>query len=892
MAVNTPYRFGRFELHPATRQLLADGGQVTLGARAFDLLLALVERRDRLVTKDELLQIAWSGLVVEENNLQVQVSALRKILGPQAIATIPGRGYRFAARLENDPRPATARPTEAPERRQAPRPWLVPSLSEGPRLAAVIFTDVVGYSARMHKDEAGTIALVNADFERMRSLCGQHAGETLNTMGDGLLLCFPSALQAVSCALQIQREFGARKATTPLETVLEHRIGVHLGDVFHLETGDVAGDGINIAARLESKAPPGGICLSQTVYDTVKGKLAMRATFVGSETLKNIGHPVQIWHVSPEESAAENAAANISDRRPAAAVASHAPDLSSIAVLPFTNMSDDKDTGYFADGVHEDLLTQLSFIGELKVVSRTSVMEYRETKKKIPQIASELGVRMLVEGSVRQASNHVRVSAQLIDAHSDHHLWAKSYDRELKDIFAIQSELATEIAKALMVKLTPKQRARILRRPTENLAAYDLFLRHVELSNRTAGILFPQSLAERIELLSQAVKLDSDFALAWARLGGEHARAMSFGVDRAPARLTLARQAIDRALELAPDDIEVQIEVGHFYLLGSSNYERATRSFDSVLHVAPNNVDARLGVAAIQRNQAQFADYHANLEWVIAVDSRNARALGNLARLLNVHRHFDQALTVQQQLIDVRPGNLAQEALYHLIEYRRTGNWESFDRWRVKLPHNSELSSRNVWFLDRARAVFRRDFDTVLRLVDTLAARGTWTQAQWSPFVIAIEKAIVLLAMGDKERALQIARTTLEQKDTLLRDEAFKVELFRFSSYFHAILGGREAALANHQRAVEIALADKNFLMGHVVSTDCWCLFALLGDRELALQELSRALKVPGTFPHEIQVELAGFALWDDRGFLAIVNDPANNAPLPIENLGMADTCA
>lgn len=273
---------------------------MTLGARAFDVLVVLVERRERLVTKDELLETAWPGLVVEENNLQVQVSALRKILGPHAIATIPGRGYRFTARLEGDASPVNDRPPGTVERRKEVRPWLLPSLSEGPRLAAVVFTDVVGYSARMQRDETGTIVLVNADFARMRLLCGQHGGESLNTMGDGLLLCFPSALQAVTCALQIQHEFNARGTASVPGQELEHRIGVHLGDVFHLETGDVAGDGINIASRLESKAPPGGICLSQTVYDTVKGKIPMHAHFAGPETFKNIAEPVPIWLVMPE----------------------------------------------------------------------------------------------------------------------------------------------------------------------------------------------------------------------------------------------------------------------------------------------------------------------------------------------------------------------------------------------------------------------------------------------------------------------------------------------------------------------------------------------------------------------------------------------------------------
>ena len=366
------------------------------------------------------------------------------------------------------------------------------------RLAAVVFTDVVGYSARMQRDEASTISGVEADLDRMRKLCIEYGGEVLNSMGDGLMLCFPSAVKAVSFALKVQGEFAARKSSAP--QALEHRIGVHLGDVISLENGSVAGDGVNIASRLEAKAPPGGSCMSQTVYDTVNGKVPMQASFVGPQNLKNIAQPIPVWHVRPESGAGATdiraskfappapqrhakrwllsalsvvlvvsvaAGGWLWSRRDASLtppVAKAGPalaDSKSIAVLPFTNMSDNKDNAYFADGMQEELLTQLALLSELKVVSRTSVMDYRDTKKNIRQIGTELGVRTLVEGSVRRAGNSVRVAVQLIDTGSDKHLWAKSYDRELKDVFAIQSELATEIVRALKVSLSPHDQARL-----------------------------------------------------------------------------------------------------------------------------------------------------------------------------------------------------------------------------------------------------------------------------------------------------------------------------------------------------------------------------------------------------------------------------------------------
>ena len=445
--------------------------------------------------------------------------------------------------------------------------------SERRRLAAVVFTDVVGYAARMQRDESDTLAAVNADSRRMRECCAEQGGEVLNSMGDGLMLCFQSAAQAVTFALKVQEEFSARATGDPRRSALVHRLGVHLGDVIFQEDGSIAGDGVNIASRLEAKASPGGICISQAVYDTVKGKVPMQARFAGPLKLKNIAEPILAWQVLPAGAAAGAAFAGATEpwwrgrrglitaisiavvavagtwlwsRRDAppapfaGKVASAMADSQSIAVLPFTNMSDNKENAYFADGVHEELLTQLARLAELKVVSRTSVMDYRDSKKNMRQIGAELGARTLVEGSVRRAGNSVRVTAQLIDAATDKHLWAASYDRELKDIFSIQSELAHEIVAALKLNLSPQQMALLGRKPTDNLAAYDLFLRVQQMLNNDTGTFrIGANTMQRIELLSRAVELDPRFALAWAFLGRDLAADYRWN-GRSPARLRLS----------------------------------------------------------------------------------------------------------------------------------------------------------------------------------------------------------------------------------------------------------------------------------------------------------------------------------------------------------------
>lgn len=785
------------------------------------------------------------------------------------------------------------------------------------RLAAVVFTDVVGYSSRMQRNEAATISGVEADFERMRTLCVENSGEVLNAMGDGLMLCFPSAVHAVSFALKIQAEFAARKSSSP--EALEHRIGIHLGDVISLENGGVAGDGVNIASRLEAKAPPGGICISQTVYDTVSGKVPMQADFIGSENFKNIGQPIPVWHVRLEgttgaSDAGRSRLAPKGPRRPAKrwlisavsavlvlAIAAGGwlwsrrdvsssrtgsgavltlADGKSIAVLPFTNMSADKDNAYFADGMHEELLTQLALLGELKVVSRTSVMDYRDSKKNMRQIGTELGVTSLVEGSVRRAGNQVRVTAQLIDAGSDKHLWAASYDRELKDIFAIQSELATEIARALKVSLSPQDQVRLARKPTENLAAYDLFLRHQELVNRSLGTYRTfGTVKERIALLSRAVELDPKFALAWAKLGAEHARAYQFGIDRSSSRLAQAMQAIERALALAPDDIEVRIEKGIFHYYGTMDYARAAQAFEKVLRIAPHNVYARMQLAFVRNRELRRADFAEQLEKVLAIDARNVSALTAFANHLVNFRHFDRALAVQQQLVNIRPDDVDLQGKYQRIEHWKSGKWDAFDKWRSALPPGVERTSGRVWRLDEDRAIARRDFDAALRLID--AAPEEVLSGEWSTLSSSLARAQVLLAKGDRSRAMATARTLLAQAADKLRDRPDDQDLLIISSYSRAILGEREAALAEHRQAHAIVLARKNVSEAESIDQDLTRLRALLGDREQALQELTRQLKLPGSLASDFRDDPAFFSLWDDPAFRAIVNDPANNAPLP-----------
>ncbi|MGQ0652456.1 MAG: adenylate/guanylate cyclase domain-containing protein, partial [Betaproteobacteria bacterium] len=616
------------------------------------------------------------------------------------------------------------------------------------RLVAILAADVAGYSRLMALDERGTMEALDAARAILRAQIEAHGGRVIDMAGDSALALFDTAAGALSAALAAQPKLEHASRDAPEDRRLRVRIGLHLGDVAQKSIDDtVYGDGINLSARLQTVARPGGICISQTFYETVRGKLEFQAQFGGRQSFKHIREPLAVWHVEPGAPAARPrarwrvaaAAAAAAVLVPAGAAWWYARparldappaavDARSIAVLPFVNMSDEKDASYFAEGVQEDLLTQLALLGELKVISRTSAAEYRGSAKNVRQIGGELGAAAIVQGSVRRAGSRVRVSVQLIDARSDKHLWAASFDREVKDIFAIQSELATEIARALRVSLTPDDAARMARKPTENLEAYELFLRQQELAIRSVSSVSSatHALAERIALLSRAVELDPRFALAWARLGAEHARAYFYSLDASAARLALARRAIERALAAAPHDLEVRIEAGNVHYYGDRDYARAAQYFEALVRNAPNHITALTQLALVRRRQGQWLDSTNLLQRVVAIDARYMPALTTLLENLLSFRHFDEAIALQRRLVAMQPGNLDAACTLHELDWLKSGSFAGYDAWRATLPPAPERLSARVWGMDLARAAAQRDFDAMLRQLE-LAPSDQWS---------------------------------------------------------------------------------------------------------------------------------------------------------------------
>jgi TolB-like protein/class 3 adenylate cyclase/cytochrome c-type biogenesis protein CcmH/NrfG len=389
-------------------------------------------------------------------------------------------------------------------------------MSENRKLAAILAADVVGYSRLAGADEDLTLARLRAlRSDLIDPTIAVHNGRVIKRTGDGALVEFRSVVDAVRCAMEVQNGMVERNAGVPQERRIEFRIGIHLGDVVEESDGDLMGDGVNIASRLEGVAAPGAICLSEDAYRQVKARLDLSVSDLGNTQLKNIAEPIRVYSLrvgTAEVKATANSESATSR------LATVPPPKLSIAVLPFANMSGDVEQEYFADGISEDIITALSKLPQLFVIARNSSFTFKDKNVHVQEVGRNLGVRYVLEGSVRRAGNRVRITAQLIDAASGGHLWAERFDRDLTDIFAVQDDVTQQIVDALAINLTEGDRQRLAPEHTGNIEAYDYFLRGRELWHRLTK---ETNIAAR-DLLQRAIELDPNFASAHAFLALTH----------------------------------------------------------------------------------------------------------------------------------------------------------------------------------------------------------------------------------------------------------------------------------------------------------------------------------------------------------------------------------
>ena len=460
------------------------------------------------------------------------------------------------------------------------------------KLSAVLCADAVGYSRLMQEDEASTIRNLEDSKKLMSELIEQYKGRVVDAVGDNLLAEFSSVVDATECAVKIQEELHARNSELPDDKRMEFRIGINLGDVIE-DNGKIYGDGVIIAARLEKLAKAGGICISGTVHDQVKNKLSLEYEYLGEKSVKNISEPIRAYFI-----VMESYGVAIEKSREL-----KFPEKPSIAVLPFVNMSGDPEQEYFSDGITEEIITGLSKIHGMFVIARNSTFTYKDKPVKVQQVSKELGVRYVLEGSVRKAKNQVRITAQLVDAVDGHHLWAERYDRDLNDIFALQDEITMKILTALQVELTVGEKARVFGKGTDNFEAYMKFLQAIKYFNRLRDG-FPMAR----QLANEAIELDENFPAPYIILAQMHwVEAMLQWTDSRADSLIEAYSLSQKALALDDSISEIYALMGVIHLY-QRQHEEAITNGEKAVHLNPNHPDVHAIMAHIYRFSMRFEE--------------------------------------------------------------------------------------------------------------------------------------------------------------------------------------------------------------------------------------------------------------------------------------------
>jgi len=620
------------------------------------------------------------------------------------------------------------------------------------KLTAILSADVKGYSRLMGEDEKGTVRTLNEYKELMTGLIQHHRGRVVDAPGDNVLAEFASVVDAVECAVEIQKELKTRNAELPENRRMEFRVGINLGDVIE-EEGRIYGDGVNIAARIESLSEAGGVCISWSAFDFVGKKLPLGYEYLGVHTVKNIEKPVRVYRVLMEPEAAGKvigekkakprqwqrtalivlsilivvAAAFVVWRLylhptpPPVEVASKEkmafplPDVPSIAVLPFLNMSDDPKQEYLSDGITENIITGLSKIPRLFVIARNSTLIYKGKGVKVQQVAEDLGVRYVLEGSVQRSRDRVRITAQLIDALTGNHLWAERYDRDLKDIFAVQDEITMKILISMRVKLTEGEQA-LRVRPPRNLEAFLKVLQGQEYIQRfnIEGNIMAKQLAE------EAIALDPEFPWPYYMLASTHAMDVWFGLSKSPKKsLEKAVELTQKAISLDPKDSRHYAFLGYLYVM-KRDYDKAIAEGEKSVALDPGGAEAHawLGITL------NFADRPKEaiplFEKAIRLNPNGPTwYFLNFGHSYRMTGQYQEAITQYKRALRVAPNNILAHlnlaGTYSLLGRNEEARVEAEEVLRLNPKFTLESFAKTAPFKNQAQ---------IDRVVDALRKAG------------------------------------------------------------------------------------------------------------------------------------------------------------------------
>jgi TolB-like protein/class 3 adenylate cyclase len=759
-------------------------------------------------------------------------------------------------------------------------------------IAHVLFADIVGYSKLPVTEQRALIDQLN---EIVRSTdefqSADKAGRLIKIpTGDGMALVFYHNPEApVECALEIARGLKGKPD-------LRLRMGVHSGPVSGVVDvngkANVAGAGINLAQRVMICGDAGHILVSKHVAEDLEQyphwqpylhelgecevKHGVRISVVNLYT-DELGNPAV-----PERLRLSRIAAAAARKRSALsrslfgglclvalAVAigfivsryHRRPETvaipgKSIAVLPFENLSEEKANAFFADGVQDEILTNLARIADLKVISRTSVMQYKTgMSRNLREIGRQLGVAHLLEGSVQRAANKVRVNAQLIDARNDAHLWAQTYDRDLADVFAIQSEIAKTIADELKAKISPTEKAAIDKPPTSDLDAYDLYLRAQALYVDTADpVRAQQTLPQAAHLLDEAVARDPKFLLAWCLLSSVHNLMYFQGHDHTPARLELANAAVQAALRVQPDAGEAHLALAYYYYAGFRDYGRAREELAIARRTLPNNAEISFRTGVLDYRQGQWDEATQNLERAVELDPRNLQYISQLALCYQPQRRYQDEARAWERALTVLPGDGGIRMSRALV----AANWKA-DMKPSQATMAKLISEKNPNADEDPMVALReRTAEAAARVLKNLPPDGaqyysvSYPRAYWEGVVARWE--------GDSTKARSAFAAARAEVEKILHEQPDFPAALSLVGMIDAGLGRKEEAIREGQRACELLPMSKDAVDGVAFVVNLAQIYAWTGEKDLAIEQLNGALKVPNDLHYG---EMRLHPLWD-----------------------------
>lgn len=770
-------------------------------------------------------------------------------------------------------------------------------MEENRRLAAIMFTDIVGYTSLMGSDEDRAFQLLRKNRNIQRPLIRKYRGEWLKEMGDGVLASFYTASDAVRCAGEIQR---ASK-----EEGINLRIGIHEGEVV-FAGGDVLGDGVNIASRLEEMAAPGCIYISGAVYRDIKNKTGIDAVFVGEESFKNVDEPIRVY----KSSCRETGTLLPEDKRltlgrwpwrfgavgmvilfagifiwrmwmPAnhgitAKRAINSVTDNSIAVLPLLYLSEDPDKKYLAEGVADAITSHLARIGELRVTARTSVERYRDHSMDVRDIGKELSVGYLLEGSFQMHGNEVRLIVQLINTGDGSHVWSNEYDREWSDIFKVQSEVAQAIAGAIRVAVSPLERTVIEEAPTRDLTAYEFYLRGKEYRRLGFG---ESDFRYAFEMYERSIEIDSGFVLPWVGLASICRELYWFYHDRSEESLTLARSYLDRAKALAPALKEVRLEEARYLYHCRLDHQRSLAILESLNADYPRDDQIILWMAYVYRRMGDFSkslDYNNR---AIDLNPTEWEMWSNAAFTYIALREYGDAERYLRRSMDLNP---SYSDIYKLMGhfYIRTGHLEKAKKFIA--DHEIDLPAHEVKFFRSWMELLSRNYDAALGIAMSMSEDEI--QDQDRLFTKQTLLGFIFRAVGEEERA---ARHFEIERDLMLGKigiSQYDHRLYRTLGIAYAGLGAKEKAQEAIAKAIKLLNLSLDPFGGYEPEIDRAIILVMIGKYDEALVRLSDILSRHGRLTSDfLEVDPVWDPVRNRADFKALVSNPAYRVSKSLE---------